>query len=111
MHFLVVSSLLIALPVALSTLLMPHLGAIRGLALGFLTFFVTLLSSITLYRICPFHPLAHYPGPLLTKVSKFWHLWNSQNGKQYLYIQALHNEYGDIVRIGEFSRFLLFSSR
>lgn len=102
MHIAVVAPLLLLPPVTLSTLLTPHYGVSSGFAAGFLVFFVTLASSVTLYRISPFHPLTRYPGPLLAKVSKLWHIWKSWDGKQHLYIQALHNKYGDIIRIGKF---------
>lgn len=48
----------------------------------FAIFHTTLISSIVLYRLSPFHPLAKYPGPVLAKISKLWfvsvydHAWN-----------------------------------
>ena len=35
-------------------------------------YFATLIGSIAVYRISPFHPLAKYPGPFIAKLSKFW---------------------------------------
>ena len=103
MNLPVVSALLLLLPMAVSSLLVPHFGALQGLALGFLIFFGTLLSSIALYRVSPLHPLARYPGPVLAKMSKLYHVWRIWPGKQHLYIQGLHDRYGDIVRIGGLS--------
>ena len=100
-HVAVVLPLLVFLPATLSTLLFPYHGALRGLAIGFLAFFATLGSSITLYRVSPFHPLARYPGPLPAKISMLWHIWKAWDGKQHLYIEDLHHRYGDIVRIGK----------
>jgi len=83
-------------------------------------FHTTLISSIVLYRLSPFHPLAKYPGPVLAKMSKLWfvsvliicgvqrpqidavfskaHLgWQ---GKQYIYYRGLHKKYGSVVRVG-----------
>jgi len=48
----------------------------------FAIFHTTLISSIVLYRLSPFHPLAKYPGPALAKISKLWfvsiydHAWH-----------------------------------
>ncbi|KAF8069222.1 cytochrome P450 [Lyophyllum atratum] len=63
-------------------------------------FLTTLASSITLYRISPFHPLAKYPGPFLGKVTQFWSCWVQWNGHQHLVTRALHDKYGPFVRIG-----------
>ncbi|EIW84003.1 high nitrogen upregulated cytochrome P450 monooxygenase 2 [Coniophora puteana RWD-64-598 SS2] len=60
----------------------------------------TVLGSVALYRLSSYHPLASYPGPTMCKLTKFWMAWMSSDGKQHLYVQSLHNEYGDIVRIG-----------
>lgn len=98
---LVVSALLLFTPAAVSTLLVSHFGALRGLGLGFLAYFATLLSSIAIYRVSPFHPLAQYPGPLPAKVTKLYHVSKIWEGKQHLYLKELHDRYGDIVRIGK----------
>ncbi|KAI0822334.1 high nitrogen upregulated cytochrome P450 monooxygenase 2 [Trametes gibbosa] len=63
-------------------------------------FYLTLLASVTLYRLSPFHPLARYPGPLACKLTKFWMAWIGLRGDQHLYMQALHERYGDVVRTG-----------
>ncbi|GJE99305.1 cytochrome P450 [Phanerochaete sordida] len=99
-HLLAVSFLLGVVPTLASRPLVPHLGPVKGLILGFLTYFGTLLSSIVIYRLSPFHPIAQYPGPVLAKVSKLYHVWVVSGGKQHLYLQELHERYGDIVRFG-----------
>ncbi|EKM49557.1 uncharacterized protein PHACADRAFT_131233 [Phanerochaete carnosa HHB-10118-sp] len=96
----VVSPLLLFVPAVVSTLLISHFGALTGLVLGFSTYYTTLLSSIVIYRLSPFHPIAQYPGPLLAKVSKFYHVSKTYSGKQQQYMRQLHDRYGDIVRIG-----------
>ena len=100
-----VSFLLLFVPACLSLLLVPHLGVLGGVASCFLVYFAALSSSIVLYRISPLHPLYRYPGPLPAKITKWWHIWRVHKGKQHLYIQSLHDKYGDIVRIGECARF------
>ncbi|KAL0954589.1 hypothetical protein HGRIS_003549 [Hohenbuehelia grisea] len=63
---------------------------------------MTLVLSVSTYRLSPFHPLAQYPGPVLCKLSKLWMMYISSQGKQHIYYQALHRRYGDVVRIGKF---------
>ncbi|KAI0761269.1 high nitrogen upregulated cytochrome P450 monooxygenase 2 [Trametes elegans] len=64
------------------------------------TFLATLLSSVVIYRLSPFHPLARYPGPLGCRLTKFWMACIGYTGRQHLYIRDLHERYGDVVRIG-----------
>lgn len=60
-----------------------------------------LISFFTIaYRLSPFHPLAHYPGPLLCKVSKGWMAYFAcRYKKSHIYVNELHQRYGDVVRI------------
>ncbi|KAI0808336.1 cytochrome P450 [Fomes fomentarius] len=60
----------------------------------------SLSAFIILYRISPFHPLAHYSGPISCKVSQWWMAYISLTGYEHLYITELHRKYGDVVRIG-----------
>ena len=64
------------------------------------TYYATLVLSIVVYRLSPVHPLSNYPGPVLCKLSKFWLMWITSQGKLHVYIQRLHAEYGPIVRTG-----------
>ncbi|KAI9068087.1 high nitrogen upregulated cytochrome P450 monooxygenase 2 [Trametes sanguinea] len=68
--------------------------------ISILTFSITIVVALALYRLSPFHPLARYPGPTPCKLSKFWMAYISLGGYQHLYIKDLHDCYGDIVRIG-----------
>ena len=69
--------------------------------LPILTLYLTgLLTTITLYRLSPLHPLARFPGPLPCKVTGFWMAYKSRTGMQHRYAKALHERYGDVVRIG-----------
>lgn len=63
-------------------------------------FYVSLITSIVIYRLSPWHPLARYPGPLLCRISKLYWAILTQNGRQYEMLGELHKKYGDIVRIG-----------
>lgn len=96
-----VIALLLVLPISLSGLLFSHLGVAVSVPCSCLIFWSTLVTSIVLYRLSPFHPLATYPGPIRAKVSKLWTTWVVSQGKQHLYIEQLHLKYGDVVRIGK----------
>ncbi|EGN99144.1 hypothetical protein SERLA73DRAFT_181973 [Serpula lacrymans var. lacrymans S7.3] len=72
----------------------------RAVVSTYLLYWFTILTSIALYRLSPFHPLAKYPGPILARISKFWMVWMSSDGKQHVYYYNLHKRYGDVVRIG-----------
>ncbi|KAF9000695.1 cytochrome P450 [Cyathus striatus] len=63
-------------------------------------YWASLLGSLLLYRVSPWHPLAKYPGPLICKLTKFRFALLSLKGKQYLEYTRLHERYGDIVRVG-----------
>lgn len=73
---------------------------IAAIAVSFSIFYSTLISSIVLYRISPFHPLYKYPGPFLAKISKFWNVWVMASGKNHVCYKNLHAKYGPYVRIG-----------
>ena len=85
-----------------------HSNLVVTSAVSFSIFYTTLLSSITLYRVSPFHPLYKYPGPFLAKVSKLWNVRVMMTGKNYLVIKQLHAKYGPYVRIGKL--YLLYSN-
>ena len=62
-------------------------------------FFVPLFGSIFVYRVFQ-HPLCEFNGPRLAAVSKIWHLWHMFFTPNHLFIEQLHNEYGNIIRTG-----------
>ncbi|KAL2815869.1 cytochrome protein [Aspergillus cavernicola] len=45
------------------------------------------------------HPLGHYPGPLFATISRIPYIRAYTQGRLHQYVQALHNQYGDVVRI------------
>ena len=63
-------------------------------------YWALLLLFPLLYRLSPFHPLADYPGPIGAKISKIYGAALMAQGRIYLYYRDLHNQYGDIVRVG-----------
>ena len=94
---------------SLLLLVPPFLGAVAfqtttttlgAWLLCFGTYWGVLLLSLTAYRVSPFHPLARYPGPFLCRLTQFRMVLAGRGGRRYLYVQALHERYGDIVRIG-----------
>ncbi|KAJ7510455.1 cytochrome P450 [Mycena galericulata] len=93
--------LLVLPPIFLTALVLPHIpGILHAALLTFAIYLSSLVISIMLYRLSPFHPLAKYPGPLLCKVSKLWFAGIAMGGKQHLYYSKLHQRFGDVVRIG-----------
>ncbi|KAF7293399.1 hypothetical protein MIND_01116900 [Mycena indigotica] len=63
-------------------------------------FLATLALSIGVYHLSPWHPLAHIPGPTLAKISKWWSVRLVLSGDQHRVFKALHDHYGDFVRVG-----------
>jgi hypothetical protein len=60
-----------------------------------------LFSSLTTYRLSPFHRLHKFPGPKMAAVTKFWHVWQCRDSRNHEMMERLCKEYeGDFVRIG-----------
>lgn len=88
-------------PLLLSALFIPHHGVALAILRSFGIYLTTLVTSIVVYRLSPWHPMAKYPGPLPAKITKLYHTYIVYKGKQqHVYIKNLHDRYGDIVRIG-----------
>ncbi|KAH9888087.1 high nitrogen upregulated cytochrome P450 monooxygenase 2 [Cubamyces lactineus] len=93
--------LLLLLPPLLGYSLLKHtMPTFQAALVSVATIFGTMFLSIAAYRLSPFHPLARYPGPLGCRLTKFWMAILSLSGRQHIYIQELHKQYGDVVRIG-----------
>ena len=73
------------------------LGASLRSILGYL---FALFASIAARRLF-FHRLQSFPGPILAKVSKLWHLYHCLDSRNHLVLDDLHNRYGDFVRTGQ----------
>ena len=102
--------LLIAIPGVLALSLITEIGTLYGIVLSFSLYWSVILGSTAFYRLSPIHPMARYPGPLMCKLTKFWGLYKERDGKQHLYVEHLHNIYGDVVRIGESASHSAWSS-
>jgi hypothetical protein len=76
---------------------------------AYLTFIASLCSSIVIYRISPWHPLAEFPGPMVNKISKIWGAWISVDGGQHRVNKRLHDIYGPFVRTGKSAFVQLYS--
>ncbi|KXN81314.1 Cytochrome P450 67, partial [Leucoagaricus sp. SymC.cos] len=76
----------------------------QGVTYGFLRntcgFYATIALSILFYRLSPRHPIAGYPGPFLCKITKIYWAAITRNGEQHKILAALHERYGEVVRIG-----------
>ena len=62
-------------------------------------YLVSIFTSLSVYRLC-FHRLAPFPGPVLARLTKFYHLHHVRGLDQYLFLERLHQRYGDYVRTG-----------
>ena len=83
------------------------ISLVNALLVAYPTYHSTFVVSVLIYRIPPLHPLAIYSGSLPCKMSKFWIGFLSISGHQHEFIKALHDKYGDVVRIGMSSTFIL----
>ncbi|KAJ7267492.1 high nitrogen upregulated cytochrome P450 monooxygenase 2 [Mycena rebaudengoi] len=93
--------LLVILPLIPASLLAVHYSSLlSALSVGYFASYATLVVSVLLYRLSPFHPLARHPGPLLAKLSKLWCVYHTHTGKLHITFRQLHEQYGPIVRIG-----------
>ncbi|KAL6308816.1 high nitrogen upregulated cytochrome P450 monooxygenase 2 [Sparassis latifolia] len=92
--------LLVIPPTLALPLLLQHLAPLQAVFISFSVYYATIVLSVVIYRLSPFHPLARYPGPLLLKISKFPMGWVTFQGRTHTHGRALHKRYGDIVRIG-----------
>ncbi|KAJ7633027.1 high nitrogen upregulated cytochrome P450 monooxygenase 2 [Roridomyces roridus] len=90
---------LIAQPVLLLFAISAPISLARIL-ITYVTFLSTLSASIVVYRLSPWHPLAHIPGPVLYKITKLWSTRIVASGQSHRVTKALHEDYGGFVRTG-----------
>lgn len=99
--YLLTTLLLVCTPALSSTFLIPRYSSVLlAYVTGFGLFYSSLASSIVAYRLGPWHPLAKYPGPRLARISKWWAVYLVRSGSSHRVMKALHDKYGDWVRVG-----------
>lgn len=76
--------------------------AVQAVTLYFVLYIFGLFLSIAVYRI-RYHPLQAFPGPVLARLSKFWHVYQCRSSQNHLLLESLRKEYGEIVRTGKIS--------
>ncbi|PLB55510.1 benzoate 4-monooxygenase [Aspergillus steynii IBT 23096] len=71
----------------------------RATALALLSYESGIWLSMIIYRWF-YHPLRHFPGPALARVSALWSLRRvAKDAKWQVNVQELHKQYGTFVRI------------
>lgn len=96
--------LLVGIPLLLVLILHPEYSSLPlAIAHIYSAFISILLSSLTLYRLSPFHPLAKFPGPVINKITGFRMVMVTRTRRRHIHLKALHDKYGPFVRIGNYS--------
>ncbi|OLL21941.1 Isotrichodermin C-15 hydroxylase [Neolecta irregularis DAH-3] len=66
---------------------------------AFLTFVVLPIFGWIVYQLY-FCPLSKFPGPFWAKINPLWHTYQFTTGQRHKYFLKLHQQYGDLVRVG-----------
>lgn len=70
-------------------------GALNG------SYLAGVYTSMSIYRVF-FHRLSRFPGPFPARLSKLYSTWMARRLNAHNDLMALHERYGDIVRLGKF---------
>lgn len=93
----------LALYMGVSWLHLPVATSLFYLAVFSATFALSTAGSILVYR-AHFHRLKHIPGPYLARLSTFWTAREASGDYRFhVRLQELHAQYGDVVRIGDYT--------
>ncbi|KAK4228689.1 Tryprostatin B 6-hydroxylase [Podospora fimiseda] len=87
--------------IGLTAAIVIQTGIYGGLVLSttlFATYLISLFTSIVIYRLF-FHPLRHFPGPLVAKITRLHAPWLARNGQWHIEQEKLFKKYGNIVRV------------
>lgn len=61
------------------------------------------VTAHVVYRLSPFHCIAHVPGPYLPRLSSLWLVYHAWIGDEASAVHGLHEKYGPVVRTGPMS--------
>ncbi|CAG8114794.1 unnamed protein product [Penicillium olsonii] len=96
-------SLVAVLTICLAYLFVAGLAALQVLTrvtIIVCSFNAGLVSSIGIYRLF-FHRIRHFPGPIPSRISRFYDAYLAGRSIQYnVEIEKLHDTYGDFIRTG-----------
>lgn len=88
----------VALLTSFAGLSFSHAAALTSVSYG--AYMVALFTSILIYRAF-FHPLRHFAGPRLARLSQFYHFFRIRaKVDNYRHLDRLHDQYGEYVRVG-----------
>lgn len=89
--------------ITLTEVTVRHISWRQGFVLGSITcgvYALCLWGSMICYRLF-FHPLNNFPGPVLARISKLWHLAHCHDSKNHLLMERMYAKYGSFVRTGK----------
>ena len=103
--YLIFFGILLCQPIAYLTLTFYYgFSAVQAIVIqAFLEFvyFVTLFAYIGIYRLF-FHRLSKFPGPFWARLWMWWKIKRlARKERAYSEIYDLHQQYGDMVRVGK----------
>ncbi|KAI0103889.1 cytochrome P450 [Nemania sp. FL0031] len=79
---------------------LPFSYAVRLISVSYGAYMTALFTSILVYRAF-FHPLRHFAGPKLARLSQFYHFFHIRaKVDNYRHLDRLHKQYGEYVRVG-----------
>lgn len=79
---------------------LPLSYAVQLTAVSYGAYMAALFTSILVYRAF-FHPLRHFAGPRLARLSQLYHVFRiSAKVDNYRHLDRLHKQYGEYVRVG-----------
>ncbi|KIW84310.1 hypothetical protein Z517_03560 [Fonsecaea pedrosoi CBS 271.37] len=73
-------------------------GAFQAIIVYNIVLSITFGTSLVVYRLF-LNPLRSFPGPILARLSKGAAVWEAIDGNTHLWLETLHKQYGDVVRV------------